>query len=156
MRRLVPATDAIISAAVQPTAPNEPFRRPRLNSSKKGPLLSINREASVSLFSYGTLRLPNVQMAIFGRLLTGRPDALPGFALTPLTITDPEVVAISGAAIHTIACRTGDRADLIPGIVFSITPAELKTADAYEVSAKRIEVGLASGANAFAYVSAEA
>jgi hypothetical protein len=123
---------------------------------KKGRLLSIHRETSVLLFSYGTLQQPNVQFATFGRLLEGRPDALQGFALAPLAITDPEVVAISGAAIHTIACRTDDPADLIPGFVFSITPAELEAADAYEVSAARIEVGLASGAKAFAYVSAEA
>jgi hypothetical protein len=126
------------------------------NSSKKGLPLSVHREASVSLFAYGTLQQPNVQLATFGRLLEGRPDALPGFALAPLAITDPEVVAISGAAIHTIARRTGDPADLIAGIVFSITLAELEAADAYEVSAARIEVGLASGAKAFAYVSAEA
>jgi hypothetical protein len=128
----------------------------RLDSSKKGPLLSVHREASVSLFSYGTLQQPKVQLATFGRLLEGRPDALPGFAVAPLAITDPEVVAISGAAIHSIARRTGDSADLIPGIVFNITPAELEAADAYEVSAARIEVGLASGAKAFAYVSVEA
>ena len=128
----------------------------RFNSSKKGLALSVHREASVSLFSYGTLQQPNVQLATFGRLLEGRPDALPGFASAPLAITDAEVVAISGAAVHTIACRTGNPADLIPGIVFNITPAELEAADAYEVSAARIEVGLASGAKAFAYVSAEA
>jgi len=92
--------------------------------------VNVHREASVSLCSYGTLQQPNVQLVTFGRLLEGRPDALPGFALAPLAITDPEVVAISGSAAHTIACRTGDPADLIPGIVFSITPAELKAADA--------------------------
>ena len=110
----------------------------------------------VALFAYGTLRQPNVQLATFGRLLEGRPDVLRGFALAPLTITDPHVIATSGAAIHTIARRTGDSADRIPGIVFSITAAELNAADAYEPAAcKRIEVALASGARAFAYVSAE-
>ena len=128
----------------------------RLNSSKKTLLPSLHRQACVSLFSYGTLRRPNVQLATFGRLLKGRPDALPGFALSPLAITDPEVVAISGAAMHTIARRTGDPADLIAGVVFSVTPSELEAADGYEVNAARIEVGLASGAKAFAYVSAEA
>jgi hypothetical protein len=117
--------------------------------------MSTHPELSVPLFSYGTLQKPKVQLATFGRLLEGRPDALRGFALAPLTITDPQVVAISGAAIHTIARRTGDPADLIPGIVFRVTPAELDAADAYEVSARRIEVELASGAKAFVYVSAE-
>jgi len=118
--------------------------------------VSIHREVSVPLFSYGTLQQPDVQLATFGRLLEGRPDALPGFALAPLAITDPEVVAISGAAIHTIASWTGDPADLISGVVFSVTPTELDAADAYEVSAARIEVRLASGNKAFVYVSTDA
>lgn len=118
--------------------------------------MSVHREASVSLFSDGTLQQPNVQLATFGRLLKGRPDALSGFALAPLPITDPRVIVISGAAIHKIARQTGNPADLIPGIVFNITTAELQAADAYEVDAMRIEVELASGAKAFAYVSAEA
>jgi len=40
----------------------------------------------------------------------------------PLMITDPGVVALSGAAVHTIARRTGDLTDLIPGVVSDITP----------------------------------
>ena len=72
----------------------------------------------VLLFSYGTLQHPNVQLATFGRLLAGLPDALRGLALAPLPITDPEVVRISGAAVHTIAYRTDDPADLIPGVSF--------------------------------------
>lgn len=110
-------------------------------------------EESVSLFSYGTLQQPNVQLATFGRLLEGRPDSLPGFAVAPLPITDPKVIATSGAAVHTIAVPTGDPADSIPGVVFAITAAELAAADAYEVDAyARIEVKLASGAPAFVYV----
>jgi hypothetical protein len=115
--------------------------------------MTQDNEASVSLFSYGTLQQANVQLAIFGRLLEGRPDTLPGFALAPLPITDPQVVATSGAAVHTIARRTGDPADLVPGLVFGITPAELAAADAYEVDAyARIEVRLGSGTMAFIYV----
>jgi hypothetical protein len=127
----------------------------RRTSSKRDPVLSVHREATVSLFSYGTLQQPIVQLATFGRFLDGRPDTLPGFALARLVIKDPEVIRISGAAVHTIAYRTGDPTDLIPGIVFSVTLADLKAADAYEVSATRVEIELASGAKAFAYVSAE-
>jgi gamma-glutamyl AIG2-like cyclotransferase len=111
--------------------------------------------ASVSLFSYGTLQQPEVQIATFGRLLEGRPDALAGFALAPLAITDPGVIAASGAAVHTIAVPTGDPADLIAGVVFAITPAELAAADSYEVDAYAcVEVRLRSGATAFVYVGA--
>jgi len=116
--------------------------------------MSKAAETSVSLFSYGTLQLPKVQRATFGRLLEGRPDALAGFALAPLAVTDPAVIAVSGAAVHTIARPTRDPADIIHGILFSITPAELAAADRYEVDPVRIEVVLASGARAFAYVGA--
>ena len=113
-------------------------------------------EASILLFSYGTLRQENVQLATFGRLLEGRPDALPGFALSPMPILDPEVVATSGLAVHTIARPTGDPADLVPGTLFRITPAELEAADRYEVDGiDRISVQLASGTEAFVYVRSE-
>jgi hypothetical protein len=110
---------------------------------------------TIPLFSYGTLQQENVQLATFGRLLEGRPDALAGFALAPIHITDPRVIAVSGAAIHHIARRTGDPADLVPGILFAITPAELAAADAYEVDYGRIEVSLTSGETAFVYADVD-
>ncbi|WP_297510025.1 gamma-glutamylcyclotransferase family protein [uncultured Caulobacter sp.] len=109
----------------------------------------------VRLFSYGTLQQPKVQRETFGRLLEGRPDALPGFRQTLLRITDPAVLATSGEAFHPIVTPTGDPADRIEGAVFEITPEELAAADAYEVSDyKRIAVRLASGLEAFVYVQA--
>lgn len=110
---------------------------------------------AIPLFSYGTLQQENVQLATFGRLLEGRPDALTGFALAPIRISDPRVIAVSGAAIHHIAHRTGDPADIVPGILFAITPAELAAADTYEVDYGRIEVVLASGETAFVYADAD-
>jgi hypothetical protein len=119
--------------------------------------MSENSEPSVLLFSYGTLQLPEVQRATYGRLLEGRPDVLPGYALAPLAITDPEVVRISGAAVHTIARRTGNETDRIPGVVFRITPAELEATDAYEVDAyARVLARLVSGEEAHVYVGPEA
>ena len=79
-------------------------------------------DAPILLFSYGTLQLPQVQRANYGRLLEGRPDALAGFVLRPLAITDPEVVRVSGLAVHSIACRTGDPQDRIAGLLFTLTP----------------------------------
>lgn len=107
----------------------------------------------VALFSYGTLQLPDVQRATFGRLLDGRPDSLPGYVLAPLAISDPEVVRLSGRPVHSIARRTGRAADVVPGIVFLVSSAELDRADAYEVDAYgRVEAVLASGTPAFVYV----
>ena len=107
------------------------------------------------LFSYGTLQLEAVQMATFDRLLEGSNDALLGFELAPLQIEDPEVIAISGKAQHTIARFTGRDSDLIPGTVFRVTPEDIQNADRYEVDAcKRIAVTLRSGIRAWVYVDA--
>lgn len=112
---------------------------------------------TIALFSYGTLQLPDVQRATYGRLLEGRPDVLAGYRLEPLAITDPEVVRLSGRAVHMIARRTGDPSDTISGVVFRITPAELAETDAYEVDAyARVEATMASGAKAFLYVNPDA
>ena len=109
--------------------------------------------ADLLLFSYGTLRQSEVQLATYRRLLEGRADTLHGFRLAPLAITDPEVVRISGKAVHSIARRTGDAADRIDGVVFRLTAAELAATDRYEVDVyARIEVDLASGTRAFVYI----
>jgi hypothetical protein len=110
---------------------------------------------SVRLFSYGTLRQPDVQQANYGRRLNGTPDSLRGYRLAPLAISDPEVVRISGKAVHTIACRSGDPADLIEGLVFELSAAELAATDRYEVDVyARVEETLVSGRRAFVYVGA--
>jgi gamma-glutamylcyclotransferase (GGCT)/AIG2-like uncharacterized protein YtfP len=112
-------------------------------------------ENSVPLFSYGTLRQENVQIASFGRLLAGSPDALPGYASVTIEITDPDVVAASGKKFHPMVVETGNPEDEVAGMLFRITKAELAAADAYEVSDyKRIEVLLKSGTSAWVYVKA--
>jgi hypothetical protein len=107
------------------------------------------------LFAYGTLQQSDVQLALFGRTLEGRVDALPGYAVSPLEITDPEVIATSGSALHTVARETGDPLDEVPGTAFRLSDAELAAADAYEVAdVRRVTVRLASGHEAFVYVAA--
>jgi len=107
------------------------------------------------LFSYGTLQLDAVQLSTFGRLLTGRPDSLPGFQQTMVKIEDPEVVATSGKTHHPIVSHTGAAADSVIGMVFDVTVQELARADAYEVDDYvRREVTLSSGLRAWVYVDA--
>src|SRR3982751_4720408 len=119
--------------------------------------MSASSHASVTLFSYGTLQLPEVHRATYGRLLEGRADVLTGYRLVPLTITNSEVVALSGEPVHMIACPTGDAADRIEGVVDWISPAELEATDDYEADAYgRIEVALESGARAFVYIGPHA
>ena len=107
----------------------------------------------VRLFSYGTLQDAPVQLETFGRRLTGRADALPGYRKDVLKITNPEVIATSGAGEHPVAVHTGDPADQVAGTVFEITPDELAAADVYEdTDYRRIEVLLKSGTTAWLYV----
>lgn len=109
-------------------------------------------EPKVPLFSYGTLQQPKVQHATYGRLLEGSEDSLSGYRLTPLRITDPAVVKLSGKPVHSIARATGDLADRIKGVVFLLTEEEMARTDAYEVDAyTRVEVRLDSGQKAFVY-----
>src|SRR5438105_14027510 len=103
------------------------------------------RNATIALFSYGTLQQREVQLATYGRELGGTPDVLTGYRLAPLTITDPRVVELSGKAVHAIARATGDLDDRIPGILFELNEEELAATDAYEVDVyARVEVALES------------
>lgn len=105
-----------------------------------------------NLFSYGTLQQTDVQLATFGRVLTGHADALPGFALHWLTITDPDVIRTSGKTEHPLLKRCPGGAP-IHGYCFEVSDQELAQADAYEVADYvRIAVTLASGTPAFVYV----
>ena len=109
---------------------------------------------SERLFSYGTLQQEEVQLASFGRLLKGAPDALLGWKQEMVEITDPDVPAKSGKRFHPIVMQ-GDTADRVPGMVFEITAEELAAADRYEVADyKRVAAQLSSGLTAWVYVKA--
>ena len=106
-----------------------------------------------ALFSYGTLQLRDVQLANYGRELAGERDTLTGYRVEDLVVTRPDVVSISGKAVHAIARHTGDPADRIEGTLFELTEPELAATDDYEVEPyRRIEVELESGRTAWAYV----
>lgn len=108
-----------------------------------------------SLFSYGTLREDGVQNTVFGRKVAGSPDAILGYRLQPVTITDPAAIAISGRAEHTILEPTGRDEDRVEGMVLLISAAELQLADGYEDAAyRRAKARLRSGAEAWVYVRA--
>lgn len=111
--------------------------------------------ADINLFSYGTLQQEDVQLSSFGRLLQGVPDAMIGFRMDHVEITDPEVLARSGKRFHPIVLPSENPADSVSGTVFRITASELAAADAYEVSDYvRIETVLKSGERAWVYVKA--
>jgi hypothetical protein len=107
------------------------------------------------LFSYGTLQLETVQLANFGRRLTGRPDTLAGFTLASIELDDPATVSLSGKTTFLIARYTGRPADTIAGTVYELTPDEVVRADAYECEPYvRAPVRLQSGVRAWVYVDA--
>lgn len=108
-----------------------------------------------NLFSYGTLQHKDVQIENYGRTLEGEADQLTGYALSMIEITDPAVIALSGASQHPMVKYTGKSTDTVGGMVFEITAAELKRTDEYEVEDyKRVEVILASGKKAWVYINA--
>ncbi|MBY0368238.1 UDP-N-acetylmuramate--alanine ligase [Roseateles aquatilis] len=107
------------------------------------------------LFSYGTLQLEAVQVATFGRKLSGKPDQLVGYRLDQIEIRDAEVVKTSALTHHPMLVRTGQTADKVAGTVFDLTSAELAQADSYEVADyRRARAALASGGSAWVYVDA--
>jgi gamma-glutamylcyclotransferase (GGCT)/AIG2-like uncharacterized protein YtfP len=108
------------------------------------------------LFSYGTLQQKNVQQANFGRELRGEKDALPGYVIGELTITDERVLRESGKAVHPILEYTGNNHDEVAGTVFELSPEELLQADDYEVDAyRRVSATLRSGKTCWIYAAAE-
>jgi gamma-glutamylcyclotransferase (GGCT)/AIG2-like uncharacterized protein YtfP len=107
------------------------------------------------LFSYGTLRQREVQLTTFGRELNGRDDAIVGYELDWVTITDPHVIATSGSDRHPILKPNDRPGAAVEGTVFTITEGELAAADEYEVDDyRRVLVPLRSGGQAWVYVFA--
>jgi gamma-glutamylcyclotransferase (GGCT)/AIG2-like uncharacterized protein YtfP len=107
------------------------------------------------LFSYGTLRQREVQLTTFGRELNGHDDAIVGYELDWVTITDPHVIATSGSDRHPILKPSDRPGAAVEGTVFSITQVELAAADEYEVDDyRRVLVPLRSGGQAWVYVVA--
>ncbi len=112
------------------------------------------KKQSEPLFSYGTLRYKDVQLSTFGRVLEGHAGMLRGYKVTTLSITNPEVVAVSGELEHPVAEFTGNPKDFVEGRVFYLTPVELAKSDEYEsADYQRIKVTLHSGQQAWTYIA---
>jgi hypothetical protein len=106
------------------------------------------------LFSYGTLRQPEVQIALFGRAVPTLDDALPGFRIDSVKVTDPAVIAKSGTDIPPIL-RRGTGGEVVLGAFLELSDTELRAADDYEVDDyKRVPVVLSSGLDAWVYIAA--
>jgi gamma-glutamylcyclotransferase (GGCT)/AIG2-like uncharacterized protein YtfP len=97
------------------------------------------------LFSYGSLQREEVQIATFGRILSGRVDELLAFELIP---------AARGGTGHANVIR-GASGSRVAGIAFEVSDSELAAADEYERrdDYTRLEAALASGRSTWVYVS---
>ena len=93
------------------------------------------------LFVYGTLKDPTVQQAVFGRVVTGKPDTLEGFVKGEISL---------GGMVYPII--QPDSTSQIEGLVIEVTPHELAVIDRYEGSDyQRVQVTLKSGQRAWVY-----
>jgi gamma-glutamylcyclotransferase (GGCT)/AIG2-like uncharacterized protein YtfP len=100
------------------------------------------------LFSYGSLRESRVQLATFGRLLSGQPDELVGFELGRALRADKQLANV---------IRNGRSDSRVPGMAFEVSDVELLAADEYERADDYVRraVSLASGADAWVYVDSK-
>lgn len=95
------------------------------------------------LFSYGTLQDLQVQEHVFGRLLTGKPDAALGFKKLEN--------AVYGR--YPLVVNTKNPEDKVAGMAYGVNDADLEKADIYETSAyKREKFPLESGDEAWIYI----
>ncbi len=100
------------------------------------------------LFSYGTLRSKEIQRQVFNIILTGTPDQLLGHKLKSLQIEEE-----FGMADYVVVIPSTDPSDIIHGVTFDVSTAELAKVDIFESNAyKRVQVTLMSGIVAWIYI----
>ena len=109
------------------------------------------------LFSYGSLQETDVQLATFGRRLSGERDELLRAEASLVKIENPATVAALGRTHHANVTFTSETDARVPGTVFEISDSELNLVDTYEAaySYRRVLGRLASGAEAWVYVHAD-
>lgn len=93
----------------------------------------MRKRVTQRLFSYGTLQLADVQREVFGGPIAGEPDAIVGYRVAQLTITDPDVIRASGSDQHPVLIPTDDPQAAIEGTSYTVSETQLEAADAYEV-----------------------
>ena len=106
------------------------------------------------LFSYGTLQKENVQLELFGRILSGTKDSLPGFKISVVEIHDEKFLSKGEGRFQNTLLPTNSKADVVEGTVFELTHEELLEADQYEPkNYERFKVKMSSGKEAWVYIA---
>jgi gamma-glutamylcyclotransferase (GGCT)/AIG2-like uncharacterized protein YtfP len=102
-----------------------------------------------TLFAYGTLNDPEIQLKLYQKKLKGKPDQLSEYYLSTVTQNENNILNTYAIAIY-----SGKQSDIIPGMVYEITQQELEATDIYEgPEYKRVRVQLQSGLTAWIYTS---
>lgn len=106
------------------------------------------------LFSYGTLQAERIQIELFGRILSGSPDALRQYRIMPIKIRDRQFLDRGEDLMQMTLIHTQDNNDVIKGTIYEVSDAELIFADQYEPdNYKRKMVVLDSGRSAWIYLA---
>ena len=106
------------------------------------------------LFSYGTLQQEKTQLELFGRILNGMPDILPGYKIATIEIRDEIFLSKGEGKFQKTLIHTGDKKDIVKGMIFEITDELLLLCDKYEPNNyKRIQVILESGKKSWIYIA---
>ncbi len=104
------------------------------------------------VFSYGAFTQTHVHQEVYGRRLTGHLDSLPGYRLKLIGV--PEEAADTLAIPRQPAAVPGEPEDLIAGMRYEISEAELAAVEAINSGLfDRVWVKLASGQGAWAFIA---
>lgn len=105
------------------------------------------------LFSYGTLRHADVQLATLGRVVDAEDDVLPGFTIDYAEHEDHRDTDDASPTVLPVARETGSPLDKVVGRVLHLDEDELDACDEYQLALyRRVCVLLASGRRAWVYV----
>ena len=96
-----------------------------------------------NLFTYGTLQDNQVQHYVFGKILKGKKDALPGFRWFENVVYGR----------YALVRPTENHDDAVEGMVYEVSEDDLQKCDVYETDAyTRTLLKLQSGLMAWVYV----
>lgn len=106
------------------------------------------------LFSYGTLQEERIQLKLYGRILKGEKDVLPGYSINLVENKSYNAQPGMDEKFHRLAVMSNNHKDGIAGTLFEMSEEELVRTDEYEPDGyKRISATLLSGKPCWVYVA---
>ena len=106
------------------------------------------------LFSYGTLQEERIQLKLYGRLLKGENDTLPGYTIHLVENKNYDEQSGNDEKFHRLAVKSNNDEEGITGTLFELSGEEIIRTDEYEPDGyKRISATLLSGKTCWVYVA---